>query len=262
VDDREVGRYWDENAVAWTCLARQGYDVYRDLLNTPAFFALLPDVRELQGLDLGCGEGHNTRLLATRGASMSAIDVSRIFIGYAQEEEIRQPRGIRYAIASAQNLPFPEESFDFATAFMSLMDMPEPEAALREAWRVLRTGGFFQFSVTHPCFDTPHRKQVRDGDGNTVALEVGGYFERDPGQIDEWLFSAAPEEAKLGLRPFRIPRFRHTVAEWLNGSIDAGFLVERVAEPRPDAETAARFPVVADARVAPYYLHMRCRKHG
>jgi hypothetical protein len=35
MDHREAGRYWDDNADAWTELARAGYDVYRDHLNTP-----------------------------------------------------------------------------------------------------------------------------------------------------------------------------------------------------------------------------------
>jgi trans-aconitate methyltransferase len=64
MDHEEAGRYWNGTADAWTELARAGYDVYRDHLNTPAFFASLPDVSGLCGLDIGCGEGHNTRLLA------------------------------------------------------------------------------------------------------------------------------------------------------------------------------------------------------
>ena len=44
MDHTEVGAYWDANAAAWTRLARAGYDTYRDHLNTPAFFDLLPDV--------------------------------------------------------------------------------------------------------------------------------------------------------------------------------------------------------------------------
>jgi len=48
MDHREVGRYWNENADNWTALARAGFDVYRDLLNTPAFFELLPDVNGLE----------------------------------------------------------------------------------------------------------------------------------------------------------------------------------------------------------------------
>ena len=68
MDDREVGRMWEGNAEVWTRLARQGYDVYRDHLNTPSFLAMLPEVSGLRGLDIGCGEGNNTRLVAGRGA--------------------------------------------------------------------------------------------------------------------------------------------------------------------------------------------------
>jgi trans-aconitate methyltransferase len=64
VDHREAGRYWNQNADVWTRLARAGYDVYRDHLNTPAFLAMLPDVAGLTGLDIGCGEGNNTREIA------------------------------------------------------------------------------------------------------------------------------------------------------------------------------------------------------
>src|SRR5438046_3790169 len=124
MDHREAGRYWNESAESWTKLARAGYDIYRDHLNTPAFFAMLPDVEGLAGLDIGCGEGHNTRLLAQRGARVSAIDISEVFIRHAQDTEKETPLGIDYQIASAVDLPFPNSSFDFAAAFISLMDVP------------------------------------------------------------------------------------------------------------------------------------------
>ncbi len=41
MDHRQVRRYWNANADAWTRLARAGYDTYRDHLNTPAFFDML-----------------------------------------------------------------------------------------------------------------------------------------------------------------------------------------------------------------------------
>lgn len=260
MDDSEAGRYWEQNAEAWTRLCRQGYDVYRDLLNTPAFLEMLPPVEGLAGLDLGCGEGHNTRLLMRRGARMSAIDVAPAFVRHAQAGQRGTPAGIRYAAASAQRLPFRDAAFDFATAFMSLMDLPEPQTALREACRVLKPGGFLQFSITHPCFDPPHRKLLRDAQGNAYAIEVGRYFEETAGRIDEWLFSAAPPAARMGLRPFQVPRFHRPLSVWFNAVWDAGLQIERVAEPCADRQTAARFPVIADTRVAAYFLHVRARK--
>src|SRR5215204_3783218 len=105
MDHEEVGRFWNANADVWTKLARAGYDVYRDHLNTPAFFEMLPDVTGLSGLDVGCGEGHNTRLLARRGARVTAIDVAENFIAHARREEQREPLGIDYGVASAVALP-------------------------------------------------------------------------------------------------------------------------------------------------------------
>jgi 2-polyprenyl-3-methyl-5-hydroxy-6-metoxy-1,4-benzoquinol methylase len=95
----DVGRFWDANAEAWTQLARAGYDTSRDFVNTPAFLAMLPEVRGLAGLDIGCGEGHNTRLLARRGARMSAFDIAATFLRYAQDAEAQKPLGIDYLVA-------------------------------------------------------------------------------------------------------------------------------------------------------------------
>ncbi len=247
MDHEEVGCHWDENAEVWTELVRAGYDHYRDGLNTPAFLDMLPDVGGLSGLDIGCGEGHNTRLVAGRGARMTGIDISGTFVRHAKEEEAHEPLGIRYELASAVGLPFEEASFDFATAFMSLMDIPETERVLAEVLQMLRPGGFFQFSITHPCFDTPYRENLRDETGRTYAIEVGGYFRRREGEVQRWLFSAAPPAAREGLSPFRVPIFIRALSSWLNRLVEAGFVLERFGEPYPSDEAIRERPGLQDA---------------
>jgi ubiquinone/menaquinone biosynthesis C-methylase UbiE len=260
MDHREAGRYWEGNAREWTLLARQGWDVYRDAVNTPAFLALLPDVAGKTGLDVGCGEGHNTRLLRQRGARMFAIDVAPTFVRLAAEMERSGEDAIGYAAANALELPFAPAQFDFVTAVMSLMDLPDHAQALQEIHRVLCPGGFLQFSISHPCFSPPHRRLLRTVKGEAYAVEVGQYFERPDGKIDRWLFSTAPREVKAGLKPFEVPFFHRTLAEWLNAVLGAGFVLEHVAEPRADDDTARRVPAVDDTRVVAYFLHVRCRK--
>src|SRR2546429_6653406 len=103
MDHREAGRYWNESAESWTKLARAGYDVYRDYLNTPAFFAMLPNVEGLAGLDIGCGEGHNTRLLAKLGARVSAIDIAEDFIAHPQEAAKENPLWTPYQVLRSGN---------------------------------------------------------------------------------------------------------------------------------------------------------------
>jgi SAM-dependent methyltransferase len=260
MESSEVAKYWEANAETWTRLARAGYDVYRDALNTPAFLAMLPPVSDRAGLDIGCGEGANTRRVARMGAHLQAIDISPTFIHHAQAEEEREPLGIRYQVADGRALPFPSGSFDFATAFMSLMDMPDQALALAEAARVLRPGGFVQFSILHPCFVPPHRRVVRDSAGEVRAIEVARYFERDQPYLDVWMFSSIPEVQLTEIEPFRIPVFHHPLSDWVAYICRAGLVIEQFGEPSASPELAAAVPMVADTRVAPLFLHIRARK--
>jgi len=96
------------------------------------------------------------------GVRMHAIDVAPTFIRHARDAERAEPLGVAYLVADGMDLPFASGSFDFATAFMSMMDMAEQGRVLCEAARVLRPGGFLQFSILHPCFVPPHRRVLRE----------------------------------------------------------------------------------------------------
>jgi ubiquinone/menaquinone biosynthesis C-methylase UbiE len=259
VDDRDVASYWEGNAAAWTALVRAGHDYWRDLVNTPAFLAMLPPIRDLNGLDIGCGEGANTRALANLGAQMTGIDISPTFVEHAQDEEAREPRGIAYLCADATALPFDDGTFMFATAFMSLMDMADYLGALREVRRVIRPGGFFQFSILHPCFVLPERQLIADASGRVVAVQVGGYFDQQP-FVEEWMFHSAGAEDVARWRPFRIPYFPRTLSEYMNAVVDAGFALERASEPSPSEELVREHPRLSTLRAVANLLHLRCRK--
>jgi SAM-dependent methyltransferase len=256
MDAEEVARCWEANADSWSRQARAGYDIYRDALNTPAFLAMLPPVAGLDGLDIGCGEGTNTRALAGLGARMQAIDIAPTFIRHAEAAEAADPRGIRFRTGDAMALPYPDAAFDFATAFMCLMDMPDQGRALQEAKRVLRPGGFLQFSILHPCFAPPHRKVLREADGRVRAIEVGDYFATGSHAEDRW-FSTLPAAERGLVAPFRVPYFHRTLSDWVGLILGAGFAIEAFGEPSADAALAQAVPVVADTRVAPLFLHVR-----
>jgi 2-polyprenyl-3-methyl-5-hydroxy-6-metoxy-1,4-benzoquinol methylase len=257
--DDDPGRCWEANAETWTRQSRAGYDIYRDAINTPAFLEMLPPVNGLNGLDVGCGEGTNTRNLARRGAAMQAVDIAPTFILRASEVEAADPLGIAYRVGDARQLPFPEAAFDFVTAFMCLMDVRDPGTALREIARILRPGGFVQFSILHPCFAPPRRRVLRDAEGNAYAIEVADYFAVGP-HVETWHFSRMPEEEKRTVPPFRVPYVHLTLAGWMDAVIGAGLVLRRFGEPMASEETAATVPEVADTRVAPLFLHVLADK--
>ncbi len=256
VEGPDTRSLWNANAPAWIELSRAGCDVFRDLVNTPAFFALLPEVDGLFGLDFGCGEGHNTRLLAQRGADLVAVDVSELFIAAAAS---RGRDRIRYVIGDGARLPFAAAAFDFVAAFMSLMDVGDPETCLREIRRVLKPGGFVQFSVVHPATGTPIRRWLNRESGEREALAVGDYFYEGP-LTETWIFGAAPAALRDRHQPFTITYARRTLTSWFNAVLAVGLTIEAMDEPHADEATARAHPEVADTRIVPWSLLVRARK--
>jgi ubiquinone/menaquinone biosynthesis C-methylase UbiE len=256
----EAAALWEANAETWTRHSRAGYDIYRDALNTPAFLAMLPLVAGLTGLDVGCGEGSNTRKLAQLGAKMHAVDIAPTFIRHARETEEADPLGIDFQVGDGMALPFPGDSFDFVTALMSLMDMPDQGRALKEAHRVLRPGGFLQFSILHPCFVPPHRKVLRHDDGSVRAVEVGGYFDQIDGRVETWWFSALSSDERERVAPFCVARFHRTLSSWVQMICQAGFVIQQFAEPSASDKVAAATPILADTQIAGLFLHIRAVK--
>jgi 2-polyprenyl-3-methyl-5-hydroxy-6-metoxy-1,4-benzoquinol methylase len=89
-----VGSIWDRNAADWIAQVRDGRDLYREVFNNPSFLEFLPDLSERRVIDLGCGEGRNTRLFAMRGARVTGIDLSPRLIEAARAAETAEPLGI------------------------------------------------------------------------------------------------------------------------------------------------------------------------
>ncbi|MGD8240723.1 MAG: class I SAM-dependent methyltransferase [Armatimonadota bacterium] len=256
--DDDVSRMWDRNAETWAHDVRKGYDTYRDLFNNPAFFEFAGDLRGLTVLDVGCGEGYNTRLSAKRGARMTGTDISKEMIRLAWEAEEEQPLGIRYEVAPAADVAmFEDGSFDAVVSTMALMDCADYEGAIEEIARLLKAGGLLAFSINHPCFTNALLSHDRDEQGRPVAVRTGDYFDAGP-VIDEWGFARAPEDEHEN--PFRVPRFPRLLSQYLNALPKNGFVIEGVHEPRPTEEACREDERLWKWRLAPIFLYVKARR--
>ncbi|WP_433386563.1 class I SAM-dependent methyltransferase [Micromonospora sp. KLBMP9576] len=137
---------------------------------------LLGDLAGRRVLELGCGAAAAARWLATQDARPVALDLSAGMLRHAALAAARTGVRVPLVQADALALPFADAAFDTAcTAFGAIPFVADSAAVMREVFRVLRPGGRWVFSVTHPMrwifFDDP-------GTGGLTA--VHSYFDRSP----------------------------------------------------------------------------------
>jgi ubiquinone/menaquinone biosynthesis C-methylase UbiE len=259
ITEQEVAHHWNENADVWSDHVRKGWDDYREYLNNPAFLKLVGNLKDKKVLDVGCGEGYNTRIFARLGADMTGIDISSNMIEHARQAEKQEPLGIRYEVASYTDLSmFQNESFDTVVSTMALMDSPDYEKAVPEIYRVLRRQGDCFFSISHPCFMTKGFGWVKDKYGKEASLTVSGYFNKEH-WIESWRFSHAPKSEDIPL--FAIPCFGRTLSEYINPLIEAGFILKELQEPRPTVKMCREHPFLQKWRDnGAIFLHIHCVK--
>ena len=102
-------------------------------------------------LDVGTGPGYAARRAAERGAVATGVDIAEEMVALAR----RRNGGIRFLRADAEELPFPDRSFDAVVGNLVVNHLPSPDGAVREFVRVLRPEGALALST----WDLPERNR-------------------------------------------------------------------------------------------------------
>ncbi len=202
-----------------------------DELVLPSLLELIGNVEHLPILDLACGQGVVTRLLARQGAKVVGVDISEKLLAIASKYEENEPLSITFIKDDAQALNrLKEKTFEGVVCNMALMDIADLSAVFRAVNDKLVVGGWFVFSITHPCFQTAISSWKTELDG-LIYREVSGYFEEK-----FWLSNNS-----LGVRS-RVGAYHRTVSNYFNALVSAGFAIQRVLEPAAQGKLAEAVP--------------------
>ena len=106
----------------------------------------LPLTPAMKVLDLACGNGFYMRRIAGRlgsGGSVTGVDVNLAYLSEARREAGRETRRatVEFVVASFDQLPFADDTFDFVWCAQSLQSLPDPVVVLGHLARVLRPNG-------------------------------------------------------------------------------------------------------------------------
>ena len=109
-------------------------------------------------LEIACGTGLVTRRLRERldpALRLTATDLSATMLDYARAQ-LGERKGIEWREADALKLPFPDGAFGAVVCGFGIMFVPDRQAMLGEARRVLVDGGILLFSVWDRVEENPH----------------------------------------------------------------------------------------------------------
>ena len=254
----------DEGAAAWEAIADGWAEMMRtgagprqtrNLILDGPHLQLLGEVWGKRILDAGCGEGRFARMLAERGAAVTAIDLSRRVLELARAHEAKARLGIEYVQMSMTDLSqFADESFDGVVAYLSILGVEDFETALCEIARVLKAGGRFMFSTVHPCFYPPDsswepRKPgtIPVFDNDKLYRKVDNYFPAREIRFRMW--PTAPAETVNYHRPISV---------YTHACRDAGMLIRDIIEPVPDEQVLAVRDYLREYVRAPGMIIFEC----
>jgi len=176
---------------------------------------LLGEVAGRRVLEVGCGAAQCSRWLKTAGASPVAFDISGGQLAQGRELNARSGVVVPLVQADAQRLPFADASFDLAcSAYGAIPFVADSAAVMREVARVLRPGGRWVFSTTHPfrwCF--------LDDPGPAGLVVESSYFDR----------RAYVEQDDNGAATY--VEHHRTVGDRVRDIVRAGLVLEDLVEP-------------------------------
>lgn len=126
--------------------AADSYHSYWENLTSQSIEPLLDAVNATSGiflLDVASGPGYVAGMAAKRGARVIGVDFADIMVTKARQIY----PSIEFREGSAEDLPFPDDTFDAVTISFGLLHFALPDKALSEANRVLKSGGRIAFTV-------------------------------------------------------------------------------------------------------------------
>jgi len=185
---------------------------------------LLGPVQGRRVLEIGCGAAQCSRWLVTQGARPVAFDLSGGQLAQGRALNARTGVVVPLVQADAQQLPFADEVFDLAcSAYGAVPFVADSAAVMREVARVLRPGGRWVFSTTHPfrwCF--------LDDPGPAGLVVESSYFDR----------RAYVEQDDDGTATY--VEHHRTIGDRVREIVAAGLVLEDLVEPEwPDGHEQA-----------------------
>jgi ubiquinone/menaquinone biosynthesis C-methylase UbiE len=131
-------------------------DTYHDKVVHPNLLRMLGELKGKQVLDLACGQGIFSRLLADKGANVIGVDLGKELIELAEKRNEGYKFKIHYFHSGSDDLYMVKDGTkDIVVCVLALQNIEKLQDTFKEASRVLKKGGKFVAVLNHPAFRNP-----------------------------------------------------------------------------------------------------------
>ena len=206
----------------------------------PAFRELLPELRDKDVLDLGCGFGWHCRYArAQQARSVVGVDLSAKML--AQARASTHDPAIQYRRLAIEDIDFPAEAFDVVLSSLAFHYVERFDLVCRNVHHCLKAGGTFVFSIEHPVFTA---RAAQD-------WSYGPHGERLHWPLDQYQ-EEGPRQARF--LEHEVVKYHRTVATYVNTLLDCGFALTKLCEPHLTQAQLDTHPEWQDEMRRPMFL--------
>lgn len=210
------------------------------------FRELMPDLRNKNVLDLGCGFGWHCRYAREQGArSVVGVDISENMINKARE--ITNDTFISYIKKPIEDFAFTKYHFDVIMSSLAFHYIESFKLICEKVYDSLKVDGTFVFSVEHPIFTSRKEQDWHyDSNGNRLHWPVDHYQKEG---VRETLFLNED-----------VIKYHRTLSTYLNDLLNSGFVVNTVKESFPSDEMLKYDSQMDDENRRPMFLMISASK--
>ncbi|CAN5296886.1 hypothetical protein BH20ACI2_BH20ACI2_02180 [soil metagenome] len=204
-----------------------------DVISRPLIVELVKSMGSgLDIIDVGCGDGHITRLISSFAGRVEGIDISESMLMQAQQKSQRF-RNVSYRKGNFLNLEahFPKRKFDVAIgiyAFCCVKDQNQLDWAFRSIYQILKHGGtaIIQVPDENEALSPNRSKWIQES--STATYATGDLVSRRLRTVDDdWV---------------QVARYFHPMEDYFNAIQKVGFHIEHILDPRASSELINEYP--------------------
>lgn len=251
--DKTFAEYWNERA-------GDVGEVYKRFVLDPLLFSELGSFKGKTVLELGCGNGYLARkFLDDNVKRLLLVDISEHNLQYASQK-VDSPKVSFLQQDATQTWKVDDQTVDVIYSNMMLNEVEDIQSVCSEAYRVLKPGGMFAFSTTHPAWDIFIYAQQQAGVEPRKVKGLGGYFRRGHAKFIMSTNDRSSGHTKKRDESFEVEHYQRPVSDYFTAVKQAGFTIEKFVEPELTKEILEAAPRFNDYLDRPISMVLICSK--